>query len=115
MFDSNNLKWTYRQTVESFKSNWFTRALAKTFYNPTLDAKVIWTSKGIYSIDELKEKINDCVDNDDDIITQFEEGDVIKSAVVRSSTIDEIIQVLNKYVFDVNEEELWKEQEERHK
>jgi hypothetical protein len=114
-FDSNGNKWTYKQTTDKFKNTLLTRILAKTFYNPLLDATVLWTSHGTYKIEELKIKFKKCVDEDDDIITQFEEGSVIKTEIDNSQTFDDLIKILNKYIFDVNEEEIWKEQEKRNK
>jgi len=111
LFDANGDKWTYTRVSDGFKNTFLARLLAKTFYNPRLDATVIWNRAGSYSLDELKADVKLCVDKDDDIITQFEEGSVIKAAVDASSSFDEIMGVLNKYVFEVNEELLWKEQE----
>jgi len=111
LFDANGDKWTYTLVSDGFKNTFLVRLLAKTFYNPRLDATVIWNRLGSYSLDELKAGINLCVDKDDDIITQFEEGSVIKAAVDAAASLDEIVVVLNKYVFEVNEELLWKEQE----
>lgn len=115
LFDKNGNVWTYQQVSDKFKNSFLTNFLAKTFYNPLLDAKVIWTNVGTYQIEELQNKLKSCVDKDDDIITQFEEADVIKSSLDQATTFADILKVLNKYVFDVNEEELWKEKEGRPK
>jgi hypothetical protein len=115
LFDRDGKKWTYRQVSENFKNNWLTKTLAKTFYNPTLEVKVIWTFKETYALNELKDDLKDCVNKDDDIITQFVEADVIKSTIDDAKTFDDILDVLNKYVFAVNEAELWKQQEKRNK
>jgi hypothetical protein len=114
-FDKNNIIWSHKQVSDKFKNNFFTKLLAMTFYNPLLDTKVIWNKVGTYYIKELQDQLKYCVDKDDDIITQFEEADVIKLSLEQAMTFDDILKVLNKYVFDVNEEELWKEQEERQK
>jgi len=53
------------------------------------------------------------VDRGDDIITQFEEGEIIKGQINNCDSFENIIKTLDKYVFKVNEEELWKEQESR--
>lgn len=115
LFDKSGNIWMYEQVCDKFKNNFLTRLLAKTFYNPLLDAKVIWTKSSTYQLKELQEKLKHCVDKDDDIITQYEESDVIKTAIDRSATFDDIVVVLNKYVFAVNEQALWKEQEIRPK
>ena len=62
---------------------------------------------------QLKKDIFQQTDRDDDFLTQFEEGKVIKEKVKECESFDDIIRTLNKYVFKVNEEELGKEQESR--
>ena len=113
LFDSEFNKWKYQLIAEHLKDNWLTRLLAKTVYNPSFDTKIVWSFAGAYQTNELKEKIKECVDKDDDIITQFEEGAIIKTAIDKATGFDGILIVLNKYVFTVDEENLWNEQEAR--
>ncbi|HEX8507515.1 MAG TPA: hypothetical protein VF630_19290 [Hymenobacter sp.] len=113
LFDKNNSQWKYRQLSADLKNNWVTKFLAKTVYNPVLDTEVTWIPNGFYQMKELKEKLKDCVDRDGDTITQFEEADIIKIAIEKAVSFDEILNVLNKYVFDVDEEQLWREQKAR--
>ena len=113
LFDRNSCKWKHRQVSADLKNNWLTKLLANTVYDPILNTKVIWTFDVIYQMNELKEKLKDCVDKDDDIITQFEEADAIKASIGKATNFDEILIVLNKYVFDVDEEQLWNEQQAR--
>lgn len=113
LFDVNCNKWQYRQVAKDFKNNFFSRFFAKVFYNKIYPVEVIWSYHNTYSIDELKEKINFCIDKDDDILTQFEEADVIKAAINKSLDFYGILQVLDKYVFSVNEAQIWGEQEKR--
>lgn len=113
LFDRFGRQWTYIQVAEIFKNTWLTKVLAMTFYNPTYDAKVIWKLHGSYEINYLKNQLNNCIDKDDDIITQFEEAGIIKEAIDKASSFDDILIVLNKYVFSVDEELLRKEQEKR--
>ena len=113
LFDKTNGKWKYRQVSAQLRNSWLTKLLARTVYNPILNAEVIWTFNGTYQLFELKAKLKNCVDKDDDIITQFEEADIIKSAIGKAENFNEILEVLNKYVFEVNPEQLWQEQEIR--
>ena len=113
LFDQDGNIWSYQQVSDKFKNNFLTKFLAKTFYNPLLDAKVMWTKIGTYQIKELHDKLKSCVDKDDDINTQFEEADVIKSSLDQATTFADILKVLDKYVFNVNEAELRREQEGR--
>jgi hypothetical protein len=113
LFDKGYQKWTYKQIADSFKNNWWTKLLAKTFYNPTLNAKVIWTLIGEYNLGELKNIVQVCIEKDDDIITQYEEAEVISNSIDKAETFEDILKVLNKFVFEVDEKKLWKEQENR--
>jgi len=110
-FDGNGKKWTYRLTSVKFRDSFVTRLLAHTFYNPVIDVEPEWTMQGNYGLQELQAVINQCVDKDDDIITQFVDADTIKAAVLKANSFDDLYDTLNKYVFEVNEDELWKEQE----
>ncbi len=82
-------------------------------YNPQIRVTLKWTKIGDYKLGDLKNDIFKQTDRDDDIITQFEEGEIIKEKVKDCDSFDDIIWTLNKYVFKVDEEELWKEQESR--
>jgi len=115
LFDGNGNEWTYQMVSDKFKNTFWTRLLARTFYNPRVEAKIVWTKVADYRLDELKDKLKDCVDKDDDIITQFEEADVIKTAIDKTAVFDDLIKVLNKYVFEVDEEELWNEKKSQQK
>jgi len=106
LFDSNGWKWTYEQVSDKFTNNLIARLLAKTFYNPLVDAKVIWTNEGNYDIQQLKDRLNLCIDKDDDIITQFEDGDIIKEEITKAYNFPDILNILNRYIFEVNEEQL---------
>ena len=112
-FDGDGFKWTYRMTSERFKNTFINRLLANSFYNPSLDAKVIWTKQGSYELNEVKELICLCVDKDDDIYTQFVEADFLKDAVNVSVTFNEVVKTLDKYVFEVNENTIWQEQADK--
>ena len=113
IYDGENNKWTYELTSDQYNNTFLTRLLAKTIYNPQLDATVNWSRLGTYSLEELKDEIYACIDADDDILTQFEEGDHIKSVIDNCIDFQAIIRQLKKYVFEVDEEKLWKEQDER--
>lgn len=85
--------------------------MAHTFYNPVIEVEPEWTKQGGYQLQELKAGINQCVDKDDDIITQFVDADTFKTVVSKATSFNDLYNALNKYVFEVNEDELWKEQE----
>ncbi len=108
IYDSNGKRWTLEFINNHIKTNFITRFLANTFYNPIVKVDLEWEEEGVYSLNELKNDISLCIDKDDDILTQYEEASVIKNAISNGNTFDDILFTLNKYVFDVNEEELWK-------
>jgi hypothetical protein len=111
LYDAAGRKWTCAMSADSLKNTWLTRLLAHTVYNPLHKVTIKWIDHGSYNLYDLKEEINHCVDTDDDIITQFEEAEVIKAAIDRAISFDQLILALKKYVFDVNEKELWKEKQ----
>ena len=108
-FDADGQKWKCELVSNRVKNTFITRLLANTFYNPQVDVQYNWDKIGQYSLAELQSDLNVCIDKDDDLLTQFVEGDILKKAINRADTIEEIHITLNKYVFDANEEEIWKE------
>jgi hypothetical protein len=112
-FDGDGRMWTYELIAENVKDNFLTRLLANTVYNPSIEVQPRWTLKENYELSKLKSVLNGCIDKDDDILTQFVEAENIKQDNIDSKTFEDIYAVLNKYVFDVDEEELWKEEENK--
>ena len=107
-YDINGDKWTYELISDNVKNNFLTRLLANTFYNPSIKVYPKWFKIEKYKLHELKIEINKCVDRDDDILTQYIESDRLKQAINNSSSFDEVFQNLNMYVFNVDEQELYK-------
>ncbi|MBJ2176516.1 hypothetical protein JBL43_19870 [Aureibaculum sp. A20] len=102
-FDGNGQKWTYEFTSDKVNDKFLTRFLANTFYNPIVDIKTNWTLMDKYTLEELKKEISECIDDDDDILTQFIESDDLKKEIFESKSFESIIQQLKKHVF----QELW--------
>lgn len=115
LYDPSGKCWTFMWVNDKIKNDFRTRLLAKTFYNPAITVDIEWKLIGNYRLDDLKNDICSCVDKDDDIITQFEEGDIIKNEIRNCHSFEDILSTLNKFVFEVNEEELWADQEKRNK
>ena len=112
-YDKDGRLWKIDKVDSNYKVNGLTKFLAYTVYNPKVKVTIGWTKIADYKLDDLKKDISKQVDRDDDIITQFEEGEIIKGKIENCDSFDNIINTLDKYVFTVNEEELWKEQESR--
>ncbi|MBK9284762.1 MAG: hypothetical protein IPM51_10655 [Sphingobacteriaceae bacterium] len=108
-YDRYGKRWTFRFINDKIKNDFKTRLLANTIYNPMVSVDLDWKLNGSYDLSELKNAIFLCVDKDDDIITQFEEADIIKNAIRNCETFDDIVFALNKYVFEVDEQRLLKE------
>ena len=112
-YDKDGQLWKVDKVDSNFKLNGLTKFLAHTVYNPKIKVTIFWTKIADYKLDDLKKDIYKQVDRDDDIITQFEEGKIIKGKIENCDSFDSIIKTLDKYIFKVNEEGLWKEQESR--
>jgi hypothetical protein len=112
-YDRNGKRWTFKFINNNIKNDFKTRILANTFYNPMVSVNLDWKQTGDYNLTELKNAIFQCVDKDDNVITQFEEADVIKNEIRKCLTFEDILLTLNKYVFEVDEKALWGEQERR--
>lgn len=108
-YDCTGIEWHYVLDPESSVKISFW----KRIFNLKVLVIAIFTKSGEYDLEELKLKLEICVDKDDDILTQYEEPDIIKAAIKKSVSFSEILSVLNKYVFDVDEEEILKDQESR--
>jgi hypothetical protein len=112
-YDRDGQLWKVNKVDSNYKINGLTKFLAYTVYNPQVDVTIGWTRISHYILDDLKKDLNKRVDRDDDIITQFEEEDIIKTKIESCESFDSIVKILDKYVFKVNEEELSQEQESR--
>jgi hypothetical protein len=112
-YDKIGQLWKVDKVDSTFNVNGLTKFLAYTVYNPKVKVTIGWSKITDYKLEDLKKEINKQVDRDDDIITQFEEADVIKRQIENCGSFDNIFKTLANYIFKVNEEELFKEQESR--
>jgi hypothetical protein len=64
-----------------------------------------------YELQELKMILFEYVDKDEDILTQFVRPDKLKQAINNSTLFNEIYNALKKFVFEVDLEQIWKEEE----
>ncbi|WP_153798013.1 hypothetical protein [Foetidibacter luteolus] len=98
-YDAAGKFWTLTYINQKVKNDFWTRFLANSFYNPTIEIKLGWTEEGVYTLGELKEKIFVCIDKDDDIITQFVEADFLKDKIYSCETFHQILTILDEHVF----------------
>lgn len=105
-FDSDGKKWKFELTSEKITDNFMTRFLANTFYNPTVDVIPKWKMISEFEIDEIKNELIKCIEKDDDILTQFVDAKKIKNLINEANSFETLYDILNRYVFEYNEEEI---------
>lgn len=106
LYDRYGNRWTFRFINDNIKNNFKTRLLANTFYNPMVSVDLDWKQTGTCDLNEIKKEIFLCIDKDDDMITQFEEAEYIKNEIKKCMLFEEILSVLDKLVFKMDEKKL---------
>ena len=109
VFDNNGSKWTYKLKTQNFKINFVSELLAFTFYNPAVKADISWIKLDDYNLSELKNVIFNCIEEDDDILTQFVNSKTLGEAINNSDSFEDVYESLRKYCFEFNEDELRKD------
>lgn len=95
-YDSLGKLWRVSPDSFPYIDSWWRRLLANTIYNPRFGAELCWESTGSYSFSDLQALICSLVDKDDDILTQFVERDVLKTAINGCKTFEELIRKLKR-------------------
>lgn len=113
LYDVEGNVWHYRLVSKEVKDTFLNRLLAYFVDDSKRNAMPVWTKVREYHIEDLKEILKDCVDKDEDLLTQYEEAEIIKQEISIAFSFNDLVDTLNKYVFDVNEEELIEEQKKR--
>lgn len=99
-FDKEGFKWRYNLSSNQVKDNLWTRLAANTFYNPIVQAQLIWTKLDRYSMTELKEMLKECVNKDDDLLTQYMAPDELKSEIDKAQNFQYLCSLLKKAEID---------------
>lgn len=94
LFSVDGSIWKLEQFGNKFRDTIITRFLAKTVYNPTYTVTLNWIKIGVYKLDELKQKICDCIQKDDDILTQFVSAELFIDKINNSKDFNAVIAVL---------------------
>lgn len=110
--DSNLDKWKYGIDGSNHKLTAWKKFLAKTFYNPVVKVNIVWKKIGSSNIKALKENIYKCLEMDDDILTQFIDAQTIIKHLTSAQTFNDICDTINKFIFELDVEELYKEFDE---
>jgi hypothetical protein len=110
-YDSLGKKWRlhYFDPKPLFRKNRWNTILAHTVYNPIIDVEVRWEAVGHYQFCELKAVVAKCIEKDDDILTQYVEKEFLLEKLKQRANFGELIAMLNTYAFEVDEEALAKE------
>ena len=99
-FDKEGVKWSYDLRSNQVKDNLWTRLAANTFYNPMVQAQLIWTKVDRYTMAELRETLKECVNKDDDLLTQFMEPAELKSEIDKAQNFQDLCSALKKAEVD---------------
>ena len=103
-YDSDGKKWNLKLTSDKITDSFLTRLLAYTIYNPTVAVIPKWKLISEFELNEIKLELIKCVDDDDDILTQFIDSDQIKNHINTAESFEIIYNILLKYVFEYNDE-----------
>lgn len=98
-YDENGYLWKVDNVLSKYPINRLTKFLAYSFYNPLIEVTLFWSKRKVYQLNYLKKLINEQVNKDDDILTQFADSDIIKNAIENCQSYNKVFQTLNKYVF----------------
>jgi len=92
-YDSEGYCWSVESVESDMKATFFNKLLAHTFYNPSVSFIPHWRKEGKYKLDELKSLYVNAVQQDDDILTQFVDGEQLIQRVNAVKSIKDLIAV----------------------
>jgi hypothetical protein len=102
-YDCNNIKWSYEiKTKQVFPNTWWNRLRYK-IHNKPLQGEEVWTKISDYHLDDLKAHLYICIDNDDDVLTQFVEADEFKTKIKDCTIFIAIFDTLEKYIWGTDD------------
>jgi len=101
-YDDNGDTWIVNELKTTYPINGLTKLLAHTIYNPFINVTFKWKKEKSYKLNDLKRIIARQVDKGDDVLTQYEDGEVIKKEIERCESFPDMIFVRNKFIFKVN-------------
>ena len=70
------------------------KVLAATLHNPTIKVLYEYRSNGFYQLIDLKKAIDQAIDADDDVLTQFHEAEELHAMVAKANSFDDVVEVL---------------------
>jgi hypothetical protein len=81
------------------------KALSYSFYNPTIKVECEWLPQGDFVLSELKTRIEQCVAEDDDVLTQFIEADHLIRLVKQARHFEDIYMVLQDAIYNYEDDD----------
>jgi len=93
LYDQSDRGWLVESIVPRDRRNALVRLLYAAF-NPKLAVQMQLRPITENSIGAVQEMLSIAIDNDDDILTQFTEGPLLKAAIQRATSFQAIVQVL---------------------
>jgi hypothetical protein len=100
-YDQEGVKWECIISSSKYKPTILNKILANTI-NPTIKVEHLWTQIGRYTLPELKDNVKYCIDEDDDMLTQFLDANELKSRIDRCDNFNSILDTLLQFVFKPN-------------
>ncbi len=105
--DGNTYKFT--KTNKNFNNSIFNRLLS-SITNKKFDTEPEWSRKDNYELSQLKKIIIECINKDDDILTQFVPAEYFIKKIETAKSLNEIKDLIYKYSYKVEDEEaIWQE------
>ena len=101
-YDQLGIEWKSEIVSSNQKITFLSKLLAKSLYNPLVAIKRSWIQNGNCTLQDLVKKINYCIDNDDDVLTQFVDADNLKSKVDMCEDFDSLVKTLTDLIFKPN-------------
>ena len=92
--DGRTLRIHPKESERPKKNLW--SVLVAFFYDPPVKVHFLYEESGNYELDEIKTKILEYVSEDDDILTQFLNGDQIQALFAQSIAFSDLVAAIEK-------------------
>jgi len=70
------------------------KLLARTIYNPRFTVRYDYHSVGRYELADLTRALENAIDKDDDVLTQFREAGELKRRLAKVRSFDDVVNLL---------------------
>ncbi|HUQ86762.1 MAG TPA: hypothetical protein VM096_04330 [Vicinamibacterales bacterium] len=94
LYHRNGYKFEVEKATTEEPLPAFSKLLAATVHNPTVNVKYEFQSTGFYKIEDLKKAVHDGIAGGSKVLTQFHSADDLMARVAKAGTFDDIVEVL---------------------